>query len=156
MTNKKDVKWIDPREFQDFGFLLEVNRRFLHPLGLALAIDWGDGDQEPTWAGVWDYRDDPEGLYFSELDDEDQKKRHRVSSLWAEKAVTRQEKLGYVIQPFAKELVVDAVDLAREHITVRVYTTGVREMNTRIKVGMFLLGLVLKILPAQIEINANE
>src|ERR1035441_2858295 len=30
-----DIKRIDPREFQNLGFLQEANRLFFHPLGLA-------------------------------------------------------------------------------------------------------------------------
>lgn len=53
------------KEFRDLGLLMEINRLFLHPRGLALEIaveengDMGFGE-------VWDYRDDPEGLAFSD------------------------------------------------------------------------------------------
>ena len=33
-----DTKYIDIKEFKDKGYLQEVNRRFFHPLGLALEI----------------------------------------------------------------------------------------------------------------------
>lgn len=106
------VKYMDMDEFRDAGFLQEANRRFFHPLGIAL--EWNDGwtreglsnflvnvmrreaaaaaeDPEqitiedvhpitiemlwrfiseagldkPRISGVWDYRDDPEGVVFS-------------------------------------------------------------------------------------------
>lgn len=42
-----DIKRIDAAEFQAEGYLQEVNRRFLHPLGLALeAVDYLMGDDE--------------------------------------------------------------------------------------------------------------
>lgn len=110
------IKYIDPNEFRDVGFLQEVNRCFLHPLGLALEI-WMERDAgetrafiadkiaglnelgEDTWqeqivdavievltehrmfparvGGVWDYRDDPEGIAFA--DPPDKEKCNRVA-----------------------------------------------------------------------------
>ena len=34
----RDIKLITPKEFAEKGYMQEVNRRFLHPLGLAIAI----------------------------------------------------------------------------------------------------------------------
>ncbi len=62
MTNPV-VKYMDLQEFVDEGFLQEANRQFFHPLGLALEVDTS-GDGPPTLSGVWDYRDDPEGVMF--------------------------------------------------------------------------------------------
>ena len=60
------MKNIDPAEFRDLGYLQEVNRRFLHPLGLALAME---SDGETLWfAGIRDCRDDPVGVYFAETE----------------------------------------------------------------------------------------
>lgn len=87
-----DVKRIDIAEFRALGFLQEVNRRFFHPHGLALEIsvepcscDGGhieDGPSGATYSivcpqcngtekverlgGIWDYREDPEGIIFSD------------------------------------------------------------------------------------------
>lgn len=50
------------REFREFGFLQEANRLFFHPLGLALEVIVSDkGD---SLGGIWDYRNDPEGILF--------------------------------------------------------------------------------------------
>jgi hypothetical protein len=59
-------KHIDITEFREFGYLHEVNRLFFHPLGLALEITTPDGPDDPAEhiSGVWDYRDDPEGILF--------------------------------------------------------------------------------------------
>lgn len=54
-------------EFRELGLLQEVNRRFLHPLGLALEVVV-EGDGETHFGGVWDYRDDPEGIIFAPHD----------------------------------------------------------------------------------------
>lgn len=49
----------------DSGLLFEINRRVLHPLGLALetTVD-DDGHTEIT--GILDYRSDPEGVLFAD------------------------------------------------------------------------------------------
>lgn len=61
--------YMDPAEFQELGFLQEVNRRFLHPCGLALAIQ-KDDDGTCRLAGIIDARDDPEGIAFFDAYDE--------------------------------------------------------------------------------------
>lgn len=58
------VKKMSPREFRELGYLQELNRRFLHPLGLALEIGL-DGDGNERFGQVWDCREDPEGLIFA-------------------------------------------------------------------------------------------
>lgn len=54
---------ISIEEFRRLGFLQEVNRQFLHPLGLALEVE-RDEDGTERLGGVWDYRHDPEGIVF--------------------------------------------------------------------------------------------
>ena len=61
---KTDVKRIDIKEFREKGFLQEANRLFFHPLGLALEVIINEEDGSETLGGVWDYRDDPEGMFF--------------------------------------------------------------------------------------------
>lgn len=58
------IKRIDIKEFRAKGFLQEVNRTFFHPLGLALEVIINDETGEETLGGVWDYRDDQEGMFF--------------------------------------------------------------------------------------------
>ena len=82
MTAK--IKKIDIKEFLEEGFLQEANRQFFHPLGLALEVAIAD-DGKHTLSGVWDYRDDPEGMLFGEgMIDMDKVKRvgrlHRSKS----------------------------------------------------------------------------
>ena len=61
MSNK--IKRMDIKEFHEKGFLQEVNRRFFHPLGLGLEVVIED-DGNIRLGGIWDYRDDPEGMFF--------------------------------------------------------------------------------------------
>ena len=61
----KEVKRIDIKEFREKGFLQEVNRQFFHPLGMALEVIINEETGEESLGGIWDYRDDPEGMFFS-------------------------------------------------------------------------------------------
>jgi len=88
---------INIKEFMDFGFLHECNRKFLHPLGLALEVTTEENGTVYI-SGVWDYRDDPEGINFSE-ETLDPEKVERVEKVFKDRSDKRQELLGYVIQP---------------------------------------------------------
>jgi hypothetical protein len=59
------MKYMDIKEFRDLGLLQEINRLFLHPMGLALEVRIG-ADGVERLGGIWDYRDDPEGILFPE------------------------------------------------------------------------------------------
>jgi hypothetical protein len=58
------VKRMDIKEFREKGYLQEANRLFFHPLGLALEVIINEETGEEKLGGIWDFRDDPEGLYF--------------------------------------------------------------------------------------------
>lgn len=60
--NRK-IKRMDISEFRELGYLQEVNRRFFHPLGLALEIMRDENGVE-TLASIWDNRLDDEGIYY--------------------------------------------------------------------------------------------
>lgn len=91
---------MDVGEFKDFGYLQELNRRFLHPLGLSLMVEQ---DKHGTWrlAGIWDYRDDLEGIICADgvlsFD-----KQLRVNQEMIKRDIKRLRKLGFVIQPVFK------------------------------------------------------
>lgn len=57
-------KTLSIKEFKEGGYLQEVNRTFFHPLGLALAINWGETEEECSLAYILDSREDPEGFIF--------------------------------------------------------------------------------------------
>ena len=91
------IKRIDITEFRQAGFLQEVNRQFLHPLGLALeTVIEEDGTER--LGGVWDYREDPEGILFTG-DTINPEKAREVQKLADEKHPVRKALLGYVVQP---------------------------------------------------------
>lgn len=94
------VKKMSVQEFREFGYLQELNRRFLHPLGLALSVvvDIVDGETVECFGPVWDCRDDPEGLVFVP-NTIDRDKALRIYHEGAEKGILRQAKMGFVSQP---------------------------------------------------------
>ena len=65
MDKEENVRRVDVKEFRSLGFLQEANRKFFHPLGLALEVIVNEDGTE-TIGGIWDYRDDPEGNFFSQ------------------------------------------------------------------------------------------
>lgn len=87
---------MSPNEFRKLGLLHEVNRRILHPLGLALEVLVEDNNSKTTTFGkVHDYRDDPEGMRFQELD---QDSIDKVKAMEDAKRPTREKALGYWVQ----------------------------------------------------------
>ncbi len=88
------------KEFVDGGYLQEVNRRILHPLGLALEVT-EDDDGIETITGVWDERADQEGIVFAEVD---LRKVVLVDAEEARRRPVREAALGYWIQPITEDL----------------------------------------------------
>ena len=99
MTDRVDgvpapgLRFVSAAELRAEGYLAEANRRFFHPLGLALAVDEG-----LARIMVRDGRDDPEGFYF-EPDQELIDKIHHVESIEQVRRHDRVAGLGYWIQP---------------------------------------------------------
>ena len=63
VVTKSDINRMNINEFRKKGFLQEANRLFFHPLGLALEVEIDDDGNEKL-GGIWDYRNDPEGMLF--------------------------------------------------------------------------------------------
>lgn len=89
---------MDVREFRERGYLQEVNRRFLHPLGLALEVTVEEDGTERI-SGVWDYRDDSEGIYFAGDYANLHPKARKVEEEWERREGNRRTALGYMVQP---------------------------------------------------------
>ncbi len=95
----RTVPRMDVREFRAAGFLQEANRQFFHPLGLALEVTV-DPDGSERLSGIWDYREDPEGMVYSDLTDPDSHaKAARVEALRIRHVAARMALLGSVVQP---------------------------------------------------------
>ena len=93
-----DIKRMPIKEFRELGFIQEINRRFLHPCGLALEVILDTETGEGKLGGIWDFRDDPEGMAFADgvLSAE---KAASVDALFYSKAQHRRDDLGYFVQP---------------------------------------------------------
>lgn len=110
------MSYLNLKDFQEEGYLLEVNRQFFHPLGLAIGIYYDENDlenekgfdpevDEPKGLVIYDTRDDPEGYAFDSLvSDDDSKKYKNIERLWSEKATVRLERFGWVVQPMGSIL----------------------------------------------------
>ena len=99
----QEIKRIDPKEFREEGYLQEVNRQFLHPLGLALEVNIDDETGETTLGGIWDFREDPEGIWFGEIEgerkEEFRKRTRAVEQEQYSRRGPREEALGFFVQP---------------------------------------------------------
>jgi len=85
----KEIKYMDFDEFRELGLLQEVNRKFFHPLGLALEININEETHKAESFGkIWDYRNDPEGIFFGKGMIE-QKKIDNVEKLRQSKLLKR-------------------------------------------------------------------
>lgn len=84
----EEVKRMNLNEFRNEGFLQEVNRLFFHPLGLALEVFVGEDGNVTSLGGIWDYRDDPEGMFFTN-DSLSEEKIDNVKKLRASKIMNR-------------------------------------------------------------------
>ena len=99
-----EIKRIDIKEFREKGYLQELNRKFLHPLGLALEIVI-DEDGKESLGGVWDYRKEKEGIFYDLDNSNDERintfrKKHNFieTELKARKDI-RKSSLGFFIEP---------------------------------------------------------
>lgn len=103
VINTADIKRMDMKEFVEKGFLQEVNRLFFHPRGLALSVDEDFQGNPASFGPIWDYRDDPEGICFSEATLANPATVEKAKSVDAELNAHREARLqlfgGVVIQP---------------------------------------------------------
>jgi hypothetical protein len=93
-----EPKFISLKEFRALGLIQELNRQFLHPRGLALSVKVDSDLGEEVFDGIWDCREDPEGLCYGDgvLLAEKAKESAR---LFEEKKENRLASLGWIIQP---------------------------------------------------------
>lgn len=101
------MKYIDLREFKDLGYLQEVNRRFFHPLGLAMAVSCKNGEDKVVFTGIVDSRGEEDGFIFDErcMDskiEEYEDKAMFIQGEWERKCEKRRINLGYEIQPIKR------------------------------------------------------
>lgn len=90
-----EIKRIDVKEFREIGLLVEANRTFFHPLGLALEVIIDEDGMEKL-GGIWDYRDDPEGILYGPPFPAE--KIENAKKIIDAKHKERQEILGFIYQ----------------------------------------------------------
>jgi hypothetical protein len=97
------TKFMSVKDFCEKGFLQELNRGFLHPLGLALEVivpDKDDKDGVWSFGQVWDYREYNEGMTFGDLTKDSSKEKAHNVFLEAEKHKdARLKEFGWIVQP---------------------------------------------------------
>ena len=103
VTAEDKLTRVTARQLIPTGILLEVNRQFFHPLGMALSLtveqDGSDWDQPAELSMV--QTDDPEGFVYGRSA-ERLAKAHAFSKLATEKRIKRHDSLGYIIQPLSE------------------------------------------------------
>ena len=94
------MKYIGPKEFREYGLLFEINRRVLHPLGLAMAVEIDDDGNVAFSNKIWDCRDDPEGIIYDEETFEEAQERFLtfMKEQGNDLIKCRKEQLGYFVQ----------------------------------------------------------
>lgn len=92
-----DIKKMPVKEFRQKGYLQELNRRFLHPLGLALEVIVHEDGSE-SFGGVWDAQDQPEGIIYDPTM-LDPRKSAYVHNQASRRTLERFQTLGFIIQP---------------------------------------------------------
>ena len=97
-------KILSIKEFRELGLLQEVNRKFFHPLGLALAVELNyDGTE--SLKEIIDSRDDPEGFIFGDLTTERHVKySENVQKMFKDKEQYRKNKFGFHVQPIGTKI----------------------------------------------------
>lgn len=107
-----EIRYVDTGQFIEDGYLQEVNRQFLHPLGLALELTPSGEDLGPVVgaaidalvdagymvAQVWDYRDDPEGIVFADSTLAQPETRRKAENVLKECIARRDDRVSLVGQ----------------------------------------------------------
>lgn len=103
-------KTLTVKEFRALGLVQEINRKFLHPLGMALEVIVDADTGEERIERVWDNREDPEGWVFGPgmIDAE---KARAIDDEMLKRAHTRINALGFVVQPLPDGEKVQVKDL---------------------------------------------
>ena len=97
------MKEISLRYLLDNGLLFEINRKVLHPLGLALALEWKDNIAEDDPETVILLKtDDPDGIVYekSMFNDGNTKFENFLGREGGHKLAERLAILGFVEQAF--------------------------------------------------------
>jgi hypothetical protein len=96
-----EPKEISQQDFESQGYLQEINRQFLHPLGIFLTYENGNPK-------LFDYRGDPDGVFFSDdyVMGEEALRKAALVIAEREKRRPQREKIlnGRVVQQLSRDL----------------------------------------------------
>lgn len=94
-----EIKRMEIKEFRELGLLQEVNRLFLHPMGLALeTITNSNSEGSERFCRIRDNRNNPEGMMFAD-NIIDLEKVKRVKALFEAHRGVRLERFSWHVQP---------------------------------------------------------
>ena len=88
-------KFMSVKKFRQLGLLHELNRQFLHPLGLAIEVEIDPQTGDEKFGRIWDCTSDPEGIIFGKLNTE---KMDKAKEFIDARHNSREARLGYIIQ----------------------------------------------------------
>ncbi len=102
-------------EFVEKGYLQEVNRRFFHPLGLALRVQLGHGKMRPQ-AVVLDCRRDPQGVVYAPATTEEHAEVRESKARFIDRELQERERVrkaayGWGVQPLDVMTVIEEAEL---------------------------------------------
>ena len=105
---KKMIKENEAIKFLlDSGLLFEINRVVLHPLGMALGVRIEE-DGTCKFDGLWDCRDEEEGIIFS--DEVLREGTKKYNQYMVDEGISlknkRYDKLGYICQEKYDDLII--------------------------------------------------
>jgi hypothetical protein len=89
-------KVMSVREFHELGYLEEVNRRVLHPLGLALDVEVSPDGLE-SFGVVWYCREDPAGVVYPPDHNWSGHSAHLLAE-WDRRVAARTSVVGSMVQ----------------------------------------------------------
>jgi adenylate kinase family enzyme len=99
---EEQLKYLDISEFVNDGLLLEVNRLFFHPIGLALSVAYNH-DGKWTLDNIIDYREDEEGVIYGDIDNLFIDKYVKANTYINKRLADRFARLGYIIQDIPRQ-----------------------------------------------------
>lgn len=91
------MKYLNNSTFSKVGYINEINRLFLHPVGLSMILE-DDGDIK-----ILDCTDIPGGLVFTEIDEQFKAKSDLILENYSNRSLERINKYGWSVQPLSKE-----------------------------------------------------
>lgn len=94
----EDLNTMSLDEFVQSGYLQEVNRKFFHPMGIALSVIQNADGKVEGFGPIWDYRNEPTGIRFAVIDEDMKIKAHNIEAQRKKSAKERFQQLGYIIQ----------------------------------------------------------